>query len=301
MVSVVLPNYNHAPYLEQRINSILNQTYQDFELIILDDCSTDNSKEIIEKYRNNSHVSHIIYNEINSGSTFKQWRKGIDIALGEYIWIAESDDYSDETFLAKSMYLLQNIKDCALVFTQSFIVDSQNKIIEKRNSQISDDQYIKSSKFVRENMLFWNSLYNASMVVFKKESANSVNWERICKMKYSGDWLFWSEALLSQDVNLGFINENLNYYRVHNANVSNRSQKKGLYFIEGFDISTLNAKRLHIKRDKYFRQTWFDLCIKYRKQFNIPIFTHIKIGMLFIIKQPKVIFCMLRYAKLKLR
>lgn len=301
MVSVILPNYNHAPYLDQRINSILNQTYQDFELIILDDCSTDNSKEIIEKYRNNSRVSQIIFNEINSGSTFRQWRKGIEIAQGDYIWIAESDDYSDETFLAKSINLLQNNKKCALVFTQSFIVNSQNKIIEKRNSQISEDHYINSSKFVRENMLFWNSLYNASMVVFKKELADSVNWERICKMKYSGDWLFWSEVLLSENVNLGFVNEYLNYYRVHDANVTNHSQKKGLYFIEGFDISISIAKRLNIKRDKYFRQTWFDLCSKYSKQFNIPIFTHIKIGMHFFKRQPKVIFCMLRYIKQNLR
>ncbi len=72
MVSVILPNYNHAAYLRQRIESILNQTYQDFELIILDDCSPDNSKDVIEEYRNNSHISHIVYNETNSGYTLKQ-------------------------------------------------------------------------------------------------------------------------------------------------------------------------------------------------------------------------------------
>lgn len=76
-VSVIVPNYNHALFLEQRIESILNQTFQDFEVIILDDCSTDNSKKIIEKYRTHPKVSKIIYNDVNSGNTFKQWNTGI--------------------------------------------------------------------------------------------------------------------------------------------------------------------------------------------------------------------------------
>src|SRR6187431_17527 len=94
-VSVIIPNYNHADFLMQRIVSILNQTYQDFELIILDDCSSDKSREIIEHYRTHPKVSHIVYNAENSGSTFKQWKLGLDYAKGDWIWIAESDDYCE--------------------------------------------------------------------------------------------------------------------------------------------------------------------------------------------------------------
>ena len=94
-VSVIVPNYNHASYLRQRIESIINQTYQDFELIILDDCSTDHSKEIIESYRNHPRVNQIVYNTENSGSTFKQWNKGVELAEGECIWFAESDDWCE--------------------------------------------------------------------------------------------------------------------------------------------------------------------------------------------------------------
>ena len=65
-VSVILPNYNHARFLKERIDSILNQTFQDFELILLDDCSSDNSVEVLEEYRNNPHVSHIELNEQNA-------------------------------------------------------------------------------------------------------------------------------------------------------------------------------------------------------------------------------------------
>ena len=98
-VSVIVPNYNHAPYLQERFDSIFNQTFQDFEVIILDDCSSDNSKEIIEEYRNRPQVSHIVHNEKNSGYPFKQWAKGFGLAKGEYIWIAESDDWAELNFL----------------------------------------------------------------------------------------------------------------------------------------------------------------------------------------------------------
>ena len=74
-VSVIVPNYCHAPYLEQRIESILQQTFQDFELILLDDCSTDGSREILERYRNHPKVSGIFYNERNSGRTVPENRE----------------------------------------------------------------------------------------------------------------------------------------------------------------------------------------------------------------------------------
>ena len=93
LVTVIIPNYNHAKYLRQRIDTVLNQTYTSFEVIILDDCSTDNSKDIILSYKDNPHISNIVLNSENSGSTFKQWNKGFELAKGDYIWIAESDDY----------------------------------------------------------------------------------------------------------------------------------------------------------------------------------------------------------------
>lgn len=69
--SVIIPNYNHAPYLHERIDSVLNQTFKDFEVILLDDKSQDDSCCILRSYENNPHVSHIVLNEQNSGSTFK--------------------------------------------------------------------------------------------------------------------------------------------------------------------------------------------------------------------------------------
>lgn len=114
-VSVIVPNYCHAPYLEQRIESILQQTFQDFELILLDDCSTDGSREILERYRNHPKVSGIFYNERNSGSPFKQWKKGLSKATGDYVWIAESDDFSSPCFLERCVRILDTRPDCSIV------------------------------------------------------------------------------------------------------------------------------------------------------------------------------------------
>ena len=85
-VSIIIPNCNHCKFLQKRVETLLNQTYLNFEIIILDDSSTDTSKIIIENYRTNLHVSNIVYNKLNSGNTFFQWEKGIHLPNSRYIY-----------------------------------------------------------------------------------------------------------------------------------------------------------------------------------------------------------------------
>ena len=103
LVSVIIPNYNHEKFLQQRIDSVLNQTFQDFEVILLDDSSIDESLEILNKYENHPKVSHLIINKMNSCNPFKQWEKGIKLAKGDFIWIAESDDFAENCFLEENV------------------------------------------------------------------------------------------------------------------------------------------------------------------------------------------------------
>ena len=100
-VSVIIPSYNHSEYLDLRIQSVFNQTYDNTEIIILDDKSPDNSRDIIEQYRSYPKVVRILYNEENVGNTFRQWEKGIKLATGEWVWIAESDDWCEPTLLSE--------------------------------------------------------------------------------------------------------------------------------------------------------------------------------------------------------
>ena len=104
--SIVVPNYNHKRFLLQRLDSILAQSLQDFELILLDDCSTDGSQTILEKYARYLRV-RLEFNEVNSGSPFKQWNKGVQLARGKYVWIAESDDYADLRLLERLVAILK--------------------------------------------------------------------------------------------------------------------------------------------------------------------------------------------------
>lgn len=100
-VSVIIPNYNYARFLQQRIESVLAQTYTDYEIILLDDASTDDSVSILNHYKTNSRVAHLEINSVNTGSPFAQWQKGISLSRGKYIWIAESDDAADASFWRK--------------------------------------------------------------------------------------------------------------------------------------------------------------------------------------------------------
>ena len=125
LVSVIIPNYNHARFLDARIQSVLDQEYPNFEVIILDDNSIDNSLEIISKYKNHSRVREILVNKENSGSPFIQWGKGIQLAKGHYIWIAESDDYCEKSFLIKLVDLCVR-NDLAYAFCRSKTIGMNN-------------------------------------------------------------------------------------------------------------------------------------------------------------------------------
>lgn len=249
LVSVILPNYNHLPFLQKRIDSILRQTFQDFELIILDDCSTDSSRELLDKYSNNFKVSQIIYNTTNSGSTFSQWQKGFNIAQGEYIWIAESDDYADATFLEKLVGELQQDSKNMIAFSKSHIIDSKGVLLNEDwdRTKVKEDiavSHFGGVEFVKARMLFNNSIYNASMVVFRKSAIEGVN-RQYSNLTYSGDWMFWIDICLQGNVIR--YNEKLSYFRQHQQKVTPRAEAKGIRFSEGkivlqhlFDVLSLS-------------------------------------------------------------
>src|SRR5574343_1645650 len=125
-VSVVVPGYNHEPFLAKRIDSLLNQTFDDFEIIFLDDNSTDDSlftaTQLLSDL-NNKIPFKIIKNSVNSGSPFKQWNKGVTLSQGKYIWIAESDDFANYDFLKKTVEILETDKSLSFVYCQSAPVD----------------------------------------------------------------------------------------------------------------------------------------------------------------------------------
>lgn len=231
LVSVIVPNYNHAPYLRQRLDSIFNQTFQDFEVIILDDCSTDNSKEIIEEYRNRPQVSHVVYNETNSGSPFKQWAKGFDLAQGEYIWIAESDDWAEPTFLETMASTLQENPSALLAFSNSCWFSAER--ILKYSNVFQQDTFVNGKVFFNQRMISQNSICNASCVLFKRTVLSDIPLQ-YQSFKGCGDWLFWIEFCLRGDI--CYVSKVLNHFRQHKKSTTQKNNNSGNAYKEYFQI-----------------------------------------------------------------
>lgn len=230
LVSVIVPNYNHAPYLRQRLDSIFNQTFHDFEVIILDDCSTDNSIEIIEEYRNRPQVSHVVYNETNSGSPFKQWAKGFDLAQGEYIWIAESDDWAEPLFLEELVGSLTRDESLAIAFCGNYW-EYSDKILEEL--LLPKDCFFKGKKFITSKQIFYNNIANASSVLFRKKFLTFVP-DEYKNFAASGDYFFWNS--ICEKGNLYYKAKLLNHFRRHASSTTKKSAASGKSFFENYRI-----------------------------------------------------------------
>lgn len=225
-VSVIVPNYNHGKFLGQRLDSILSQSYRDFELIILDDCSTDDSREIIESYRNRPEVSHIVFNESNSGSPFKQWRKGLELASGDLIWIAESDDYCEPDLLEKLVAPILEDGRCVISYCASDKVDIEGKSSGLHENLVGMDSLnMDGDEFVSEYMSH-NVVVNASSVVFRKVPAMTVD-NGYDRLGGYGDFMFWIG--LARLGRVCYTAEVLNHFRFHSTNTtaSVRASVKG--------------------------------------------------------------------------
>lgn len=230
LVSVVIPNYNHAPFLRERIDSVINQTYPNMEIIILDDKSTDNSKEIIESYRANPQISHIVYNEVNSGSTFHQWQKGLSLANGEWIWIAESDDVAHPDFLARLIAGCLSDTNVVLAFSALSLIDSNSDSLHITMQKTYQRKPINDGKdFIKHNMLFGNHILNASSAIFRKDAALRVP-DTFTTFRGAGDYLFWIE--IARQGKIYKDAQVLDYFRQHNLKVTPGCVADGTQFKE---------------------------------------------------------------------
>lgn len=223
LVSVIIPNYNHARYLEQRLDSVFNQTYQNFEVIILDDCSTDNSLEIINRYKVNPHLSQIVVNETNSGSTFKQWDKGIHLAKGDVIWIAESDDYCELNMLEELVKIYTSKPNMAYVYTTSIKVDENGRKVWVSRYDLGV-KYFSGKDFIIRKLTFGCEVSNASSAIFSREAALKVS-PAYMSFRGSGDYMFWTEMATLGNVAMADLK--LNYFRWASGSVTHMNYASG--------------------------------------------------------------------------
>ncbi|WP_200376419.1 glycoside hydrolase family 99-like domain-containing protein [Thiocystis violacea] len=229
-ISVVVPNFNYRRYLPGRIASILNQTLPGYELIVLDDASTDDSRHWLEtELPALTPEAEVIFNATNSGSVFLQWLAGVERARGDYVWIAEADDLADPGFLEEAMRGLAD-PEVVLSFTQSRQIDPEGEVLcgdyldyvaDISRERWSRPYQCQGAEEIAQVLAIKNSLPNVSAVVFRREPLLKVlreHIEHIRAHKVAGDWVTYVELL--REGSIAFSPKALNDHRRHPDSVT---------------------------------------------------------------------------------
>lgn len=208
-ITVYTPTYNCAKYLEKAIESVLCQTYQDFELIIVDDASTDNTAQILQKYRNNSRI-RITRNKKNLGFV-RSAIKAINLAKGKYIVRLDADDYLDENALMVLASILDHHPEIGLVYPDFFHINEQGEIID----------YFRKKKIGTEIKLL-DLPPNSGGTMMRKSCYKAIGGYRDdIRMQDKYDlWIKFIAKFKPYNINLP-----LYYYRWHGENISSNVKK----------------------------------------------------------------------------
>ena len=272
-ISVVVPNYNYERFLLERLYSIISQTYKISEIIILDDCSKDDSKTLIDNIVNklNKYINiKAIYNDKNSGSAFKQWKKGFDMASGDYVWIAEADDYCNKKLLKNLVNPILQDNDIIISYADTAFINAEGRIIVKSIIPEIDimktghwnNNYIIDGAEEYNNYSFLNcTIANVSSCIIKKDNYDK-EFELSGKLKQAGDWLLYVNIMHKGKI--AYTNKPLNYYRLHGDNVSSTfNYEKHLeeikfihnYYRNKYGLNELQEKEIN-KRYSFLRKVW---------------------------------------------
>ena len=175
-ITVYIASYNYEKYIEEAINSVLDQTFQDFELLIFDDGSTDDTRKILKKYEKHKKIK-IIYQE-NCGLP-KTANKAIKTSNGEYIIRLDADDYFDENILLVLSSILENKKEIGLVYPDYYEINSSGNVIK----------IVKRKKIGKESRLLDLPAHGACTLIRKKclEEIGGYNEE----VKYQDGYDLW--------------------------------------------------------------------------------------------------------------
>jgi len=224
-ISVIVPNYNHVRFLTKRLKSIISQSRVPDEIIFLDDASEDNSVEVAQRILAQSTISHsVVVNDNNSGNVFKQWTKGLSLATGNLIWIAESDDDADSEFLARIEQAFER-EDVLLAYGHIRYVNSDgspNSDLDSYYNELTGDwsrsHLTTSFQTFGDSFAIKNVVPNVSGAVFRKPYLSPSEIERLTAYRYAGDWYFY--ALVARGGSIAYCHEAKSFFRKHSGSVS---------------------------------------------------------------------------------
>jgi glycosyltransferase involved in cell wall biosynthesis len=274
-VSIVIVNYNYGKYLDERIRTILNQSYKDFELIIVDNGSTDNSVEVINRYISDTRVIPKFYSE--NDLPFKRWNEALSWARGEYFLITAADDSSYPTLLEKTVEKLDKYPSVGIAFSQSWDIDDQGNQLRSWKEWTDNldkerwaKDFIDDGKNECQYLLFQCTIPNPSAALIRRTVFLEAG-KFDTSFRYLTDWILWVKMLLISDI--AFIAEPLNNYRTHTGSLTNAT-KQSLEFEERVRIINYlytNIKATDEAWEAVYNQTigyWSNLIIENKISFD---------------------------------
>ena len=264
IVSVIIPNYNYADFIIERIDSVISQTYPISELIILDDASTDNSVEIINKKiveikkENPKLTIKLLLNQKNSGGcVFSQWQKGLKEATGDYFWIAEADDSCNKKFLANAIEKMEKDEEIKLFFSDSKRINQNGKIISPTCTDMTDmwksghwkkDYVADGKEEIKKYLSGQIFIMNVSSVLWKNEKRCLDIFEEAKKYKVAGDWYIYSRIL--EEGKIAYCAKPLNYFRKHNKGSASTLKNRTHEYDEVYEIQEIIRKKYKLTKEE---------------------------------------------------
>lgn len=210
LISIVVPVYNAEKFLKNTINTVLNQTYTNWELILIDDCSNDNSKEIIENFSKvNSKI--IYYKQKKNGGPALARNKGIELASGRFLCFIDADDLWDNNKLEKQInYMME--KKCAFSFHSYEFANKDGIPIGKK---------VIAKEKLTYNQALKNNIISTITVMFDLNKIDK-NMIKMPNLKYVEDTATWWRILRNNYVAYGIPDIYSYYRRIPNSNSSNK-------------------------------------------------------------------------------
>ena len=210
LISIIMPAYNSDKYIAQAIDSVIQQTYQNWELIIIDDCSSDNTSGITEQKIEKDSRIRLIKNEQNLGVSATR-NKGVALSRGEWVAFLDSDDLWEKSKLEKQMKLAQ-AAPAEFVFTGSSFIDENGDSYE---GILEVPDKVTYSRLKRHNII------SCSSVLIKKHFFDKIKME---KDHMHEDYAFWLKVLKTGAIAYG-VNEPLLIYRISKTSRSGNKLK----------------------------------------------------------------------------
>ncbi len=204
-VSVLIPTYNYGQYIKEAIDSVLVQTYKDFELIVVDNCSTDNTIEIVKSIIEKDDRVKLVINETNIGM-YRNFNEALFHAKGEYIKFLNSDDKFAKNLLEKFVNVLDNNSNITLVTSQRQYFGDRDDILKSKYSGLQNGKQI-----AYELLKHGNFIGEPTTTMFRRDSLNIGMFNMDYKM--FADFDMWFR--LSNIGDVYFIPDVLSYFRIH--------------------------------------------------------------------------------------